>query len=79
MHTDTNIVTITAANQNFSSVVRQTDRHGKSVILKNNRPKYLLVDLDSGEYLDLTDDERIDIVAKRVMNRHKAAFLELAK
>ncbi len=80
MYIDTNnIVTITAANQNFSAVARQTDRYGKSVIFKNNKPKYLLVDLEGGEYFDLTEDEKIDVVAKRVMQRHKAAFMELAK
>lgn len=74
-----NIVTLTAANQNFSAVARQTDREGRTVIFKRNRPKYLLVDLDGGGYIDLTDDERIDIIARRVMKRHKKAFLELAK
>ena len=80
MYIDTDkIVTMTAANQNFSAVARQTDRDGKSVIFKNNRPKYILIDLDDGGYLNLTEDERIDVVAKRIMKRHKAAFLELAK
>jgi antitoxin Phd len=80
MQIDTDqIVTITAANQNFSAVARQTDRDGRTVIFKNNRPKYLLLDLDRGDPLDLTDDERIDVVARRIMARHRAAFLELAK
>ena len=80
MYIDTDkIVTMTAANQNFSAVARQTDRDGKSIIFKNNRPKYILIDLDGDSYLDLTEDERIDVVARRVMKRHKAAFLELAK
>ena len=80
MYIDTdNIVTMTAANQNFSAVARQTDRDGKSIIFRNNRPKYILIDLDGDGYLDLTEDERIDVVARRVMKRHKAAFLELAK
>ena len=73
------IVTMTAANQNFSAVARQTDHDGRTVIFKNNRPKYLLLDLDRGDFLDLTEDERIDVVARRIMNRHRAAFLELAK
>ena len=73
------IVTMTAANQNFSAVARQTERDGKSVIFKNNRPKYILIDLDDGGYLDLTEDERIDVVARRIIKRHKTAFLELAK
>ena len=80
MYIDTDkIVTMTAANQNFSAVARQTDRDGKSVIFKNNRPKYILIDLDDGEYLDLSEEERIDVVARRIMKRQKAAFLELAK
>ena len=80
MYIDTDkIVTMTAANQNFSAVARQTDRDGKSVIFKNNRPKYILIDLNDGDYLDLSEDERIDVVARRIMKRHKAAFLELAK
>ena len=80
MYIDTDkIVTMTAANQNFSAVARQTDRDGKSIIFRNNRPKYILIDLDGDGYLDLTEDERIDVVARRVMKRHKSAFLELAK
>ena len=80
MYIDTDkIVTMTAANQNFSAVARQTDRDGKSIIFRNNRPKYILLDLDGDGYLDLTEDERIDVVARRVMKRHKSAFLELAK
>ncbi|MBR0503790.1 MAG: type II toxin-antitoxin system Phd/YefM family antitoxin [Kiritimatiellae bacterium] len=80
MYIDTDkIVTMTAANQNFSAVARQTDRDGKSIIFRNNRPKYILIDLDGDGYLDLTEDERIDVIARRVMKRHKAAFLELAK
>ncbi len=80
MYIDTDrIVTMTAANQNFSAVARQTDRDGKSIIFRNNRPKYILIDLEGDGYLDLTEDERIDVVARRVMKRHKAAFLELAK
>ena len=80
MYIDTDkIVTMTAANQNFSAVARQTDRDGKSIISRNNRPQYIRIDLDGDGYLDLTEDERIDVVARRVMKRHKAAFLELAK
>lgn len=43
MHIDSNtIVSITEANQNFSKVARLTDECGTVVILKNNRPKYIL-------------------------------------
>ena len=80
MYIDTDkIVTMTEANRNFSAVARQTDRDGLSVIFRNNRPKYVLLNLDNGTYLDLSDEERIDIVSRRIIRRHRNAFLELAK
>ena len=42
--------------------------------------KYLIVDMESNDLmLDLTDDEKIDIVAKRVLEKYLPAFKELAK
>ena len=73
------IVSVTEANQNFSRVTRIADAHGQAVIFKNNRPKYLLVDMENTPWLDLTDDEKIDIVAARILKKYKPAFEELAK
>lgn len=73
------IVSVTEANQNFSRVTRIAEKSGQAVIFKNNRPKYLLIDLDTSPVIDLTDDERIDIAAARVMAKYKPAFEELAK
>ena len=73
------IVSVTEANQNFSRVTRTAEKNGQAVIFKNNRPKYLLIDLDTSPVIDLTDDERIDIAAARVLAKYKPAFEELAK
>ena len=73
------IITATEANQNFSKATRIADQYGDAVVFKNSRPKYKLVNLEKEPDLELTDDEKIDIVAKRVLDRFKAAFLELAK
>ena len=74
------IFSMTQANQNFSAVARAVDREGRVVVFKNNRPRYLLIDMDDNDLiLDLTDDEKIDIVAKRILARHIGAFRELAK
>ena len=40
------LVPMTEANQNFSRVVRIVDESGLAVILKNNKPKYVVVDFD---------------------------------
>ena len=73
------ITTMTDANQNFSKVARVAEKNGEAVIFKNNKPKFLVVDLESGSYFDLNDDEKIEIAAKRVMKRFKPALEELAK
>ncbi len=78
INTDT-ITTMTEANQNFSKVAKVAENNGQAVIFKNNRPKFLLIDVDSNNYFDITDDEKIDVAAKRIMNRFKPAFEELAK
>jgi antitoxin Phd len=71
---------MTQANQNFSAVARAADKTGEAVVFKNNRPKYLVVNMENSDMLfDLTDDEKIDIVAKRVLNKYLGAFKELAK
>ena len=73
------IVSVTEANQNFSRVTRIADAHGQAVIFKNNRPKYLLVDMENTPWFDMSDDEKIDIVAARILKKYKPAFEELAK
>lgn len=73
------IISITEANQNFSKAVRIADEHGDAVVFKNNRPKYKLVNLENEPDMEITDDEKIDIAARRIMKRFKPAFEELAK
>lgn len=80
MQIDTNtIVSVTEANQNFSRVTRIAEKSGQAVIFKNNRPKFLLIDIEHSPVLELTDDEKIDIVAARILNKFRPAFEELAK
>ena len=80
MQIDSNtIVSATEANQNFSRVTRIAEKNGQAVIFKNNKPRYMLIDLEKSPVLDLTDDEKIDIVANRILKRFKPAFEELAK
>ncbi len=78
---DTNsIFSMTQANQNFSAVTRTVDSKGEAVVFKNNKPKYLVLDIEKTNLLlDLTDDEKIDIVAKRILEKYFLAFKELAK
>ena len=73
------IVSISEANQNFSKVARMADRVGEVYIFKNNKPKYKLVDIETDAQIEMTDDEKIDFVAARILKLYRPAFEELAK
>ncbi len=73
------IISISEANQNFSKATRIAEMNGQAVIFKNNRPKYILIDLESNPLIEMSDDEKIDFVAARILKKYKPAFLELAK
>ena len=61
------------------SITETNQKQGSVVVFKNNKPKYMLINLENNPLIDLTDDEKIDVVAKRVLEKHRKAFEELAK
>ena len=64
---DTNaIVTAAEANQNFSRVAKLAEKKGRVIVFKNNRPKLLVIDLDTEPQIEMTEDEKIDFVAARI-------------
>lgn len=73
------IVSISEANQNFSRVARMADKQGEIYIFKNNKPKYKLTDLENGPEIEMTEDEKIEFVAARILKLYRPAFEELAK
>ena len=80
MNINTNqIVSISEANQNFSRVARMADKQGEIYIFKNNKAKYKLIDLENGTEVEMTEDEKIDFVAARILKLYRPAFEELAK
>jgi len=74
-----NLVSMTEANQNFSKVARLVDEKGTAIILKNNAPRYVLVDYGVLRQNVIALDAHVDDVAARVLEKHVKAFEELAK
>ena len=80
MKIDTNtMVSITEANQNFSKVARLVDEHGTAVILKNNVPRYLVIDFSKAENDSTASDEDIMNISKRLIEQNKEAYEVLAQ
>ena len=69
----------TEANQNFSRVAKIAEEKGHVVVFKNNRPKLLVIDLDTEPQIEMTEDEKLEFVAARILREHRAAFEELAR
>ncbi len=74
-----NLVSITEANQNFSRVARLVDENGAAVILKNNVPRYLIVDFEQAEQEQLATNEDVLSISKRLIAKNKQAYEVLAK
>ncbi|RKI80312.1 type II toxin-antitoxin system Phd/YefM family antitoxin [bacterium 1xD42-87] len=80
MKIDTNtMVSITEANQNFSKVARLVDEHGTAVILKNNVPRYLVIDFSKAEQDSVASDNDIMNLSKRLIEQNREAYEVLAK
>lgn len=74
-----NLVSITEANQNFSRVARLVDENGAAVILKNNVPRYLIVEFEQAEQEQIAADEDVLSISKRLIEKNKQAYEVLAK
>lgn len=74
-----NLVSMTEANQNFSRVAKLVDANGAAVILKNNIPRYVLLEYSQFEKEEFADTATVQEIGEKLMKRHLRAFEELAK
>lgn len=80
METNKNqIISMSEANHNFSKVAKIADEYGRAVIFENEKPKYVIVNIEKSPIFELSDDEKIDVSAKRILIKYFDAFKELAK
>lgn len=76
------LVPMTEANQNFSKVTRLVDEAGLAVILKNNKPRYIVVDFEEYNALQAARaarKQKVESVADQLIEENMEALRELAK
>lgn len=76
--TDT-MISITEANQNFSKVTRMVDEHGTAVIMKNNVPRYLVIDFSKVDKEKTASAEDVMEISERLIRQNMQAYEVLAK
>ncbi len=72
-----NLVSITDANQNFSKVVKKVEQNGDVIILKNNKPQYVVSKFNENKLS--SEIQMLTIIAKMILTEHSAAFKELSQ
>lgn len=73
------LVSITEANQNFSKVARLVDEKGSAVILKNNVPRYLVIEFSQAEKMQEAEDEDVFAISSRLMAQNQESYEVLAQ
>lgn len=74
-----NMVSITDANKNFSRVARLVDEKGSAIIMKNNTPRYLVIEFKQAEKMQTASDEKVTNISARLLAKNKTAYKVLAK
>jgi antitoxin Phd len=73
------MISITEANQNFSKVTKVVDEHGTAVILKNNVPRYLVIDFNKAEKEQIAKTEDVLTLSENLIKKNMEAYEVLAK
>ena len=73
------MVSISEANQNISKVARLVDQYGSAVILKNNSPRYLILEFNQADEQLSAQTDDVLAISEKLITRNKAVYEELAK
>jgi len=73
------IISMSEANQNFSKIAKMVDEDKSVVIMKNNKPKYILLDFEEFSKEAFSEEEKLDTIADRILEENMEAFKKLAK
>ena len=72
-------VTFSEATKDFSKIAKTAKEKGHVTVLQDGRPKLLVIDLDTEPQIEMSEDEKFEFVAARILREHRAAFEELAR
>lgn len=73
------MLSVSEANRNFSLVTKMVDKFGQAVILKNNVPRYVVLDFSSFDNKETIDDDVLIAISEKFMKQNAEAYKELAK
>lgn len=73
------MISITEANQNFSKVTKLVDKEGQAIIMKNNKPRYVILDFSVLEMNQTAPEDTLEDISERLLKKNAKVYKELAK
>lgn len=73
------MISITEANQNFSKVTKLVDKEGRAIIMKNNKPRYVIFDFSVLEKNQTASEDTPEDISERLLKKNAKVYKELAK
>jgi antitoxin Phd len=77
--TQENRVTYDDMSQNFPNIAKMIDRTGSAVVMKDNMPRYVILDFARICGEETAANDEVMSSARNLIARHLPAFRELAK
>ena len=73
------VVSLPDTDGSFSEIARLVDLYGSAVIALNDKPRYLVLDLNRDA--DIKDASSLEVqeISRRLIKRNRAVYQELAK
>lgn len=73
------MVSMTEANQNFSKVAKIASMEGSALVMKNNKPEYILLKINNNQNYEVADKKEVEAVSKKLIERNLEAYKKLAE
>lgn len=73
------MVSMTEANQNFSKVAKIASLEGSALVMRNNKPEYILLKINNNQSYETVDNTELDPISKKLIQQNMKAYKKLAE
>lgn len=70
-------VSIAEANQNFSKVAKIASEEGSVIVMRNNKPEYILLKINNNQNYEIADSVEVDAISKKLIHQNMEAYKKL--
>ncbi|WP_026883184.1 type II toxin-antitoxin system Phd/YefM family antitoxin [Clostridium akagii] len=68
------MISLSEANEKFSRIAQIVDQEKTLIIMKNNKPKYVILDFEQFSSEATSDEDKLDIIADKILKENMLAF-----